>query len=78
MVVDADVSAARTARHIGRVRDHRYGPLNEAVDGLGHFGFILRLQHRAVAAAQTPQRVDHLRCGARLPQMKACAHHGRR
>ena len=78
VVVDADVTAARTGRHVGRIRDHRYARLNEAVDGLGHLGFILRLEHHAVAAAQTPQRVDHLRRRARLPQMEACPHHGRR
>jgi len=38
----------------------------------------LRLEHHAVAAAQTGERVDHLFRRARFPQMKARPHHRRR
>ena len=45
---------------IGRVGHDGHSAFDEPVDGLGHLGFVLRLEHHAVAAAQTAERVDHL------------------
>ncbi len=70
--------AAGAGGHIGRVGHHRDAAVDQAVDGLGDLGLVLRLEDHAVAAPQPAERVDHLRRRAGLPQMEARPQHRRR
>ena len=77
VVVDAHVCAARTDGTSVAYVTTGTPAVDEAIDGLGDRGFVLRLEHHAVAAADAAQRLDHLLCRPRLPQMEPGPQHGR-